>query len=412
MIFCKDCGNDWEIYGNSYERDSNKKIDYYCSFCGSKKCPNKIEPNNTEFNIENSETEVDSQEKILKKEKDKNLEITLSTDKIRTVQDLIRLSDIDCSVWELDRFSANSWESGDKYNYQIKGFWKKKNPSITSLEQSIKNIKPCVHISLEKRRRNGLLHEICIFDHHFGKYAWGQETGENYDLDIAKKRFVEAVSELSLYETSPEKILFPIGNDILHINTDSNMTYKGTIQDVDTRLVKVFRFAFESIVDSIYTLSKIAPVDVLWVGSNHDLESSYYLCFAIAQYFKNNENISVDISPKVRKCYTWGKNTIFFDHGEIKPEKLIQILSSEFSNEWCSAKYREVHAGHLHKKQEISFLTGDSFGSILYRRIPSLSGTDAWHYRNGFVGSNKAAQSFLWHKEDGQIACYQHNLRN
>ena len=410
-LICSNCNEDYHLVGKSYERD-NGKIDYWCTNCRSKKKPL------SQKKSEKKQTEI----KIKKEETKNTLHITCSSYNIKTLEDLISHSNIDTKIWEIDRFITNSWEttmSGKRSstnkdqtytNYQIKAWWKRKTPEIISLN-NLQYYKPEYHNISIKKYKNEILHEISIFDHHFGKFAWECESGENFDLKIAKKRFIDAIISLCKFEIKPNRILFPLGNDILHINNESNTTYKGTQQDVDTRLTKIFEFAYNTIIDSIFTLSSIAPIDIIWVGSNHDLNTSWFLCHSIAQFFKETDRVTINYSPKVRKSYIWGDNGIFFDHGEIKPDKLVNILSTEFAKDWGVVKWRECHAGHLHKKQEISYTTADTFGSLIYRRIPSLTGTDAWHYKNGFIGSPKAAQSFIWDKHEGQIANYTHNIK-
>ena len=415
-LICSNCMELWELVGREYIRE-NGKTDYFCTNCKSKR-KWQTEP---EVGI----SEEDPDKLSLKQEETKDtLHITANSYSLRTLEDLERHSEIDTSVWEIDRCITNSWEVTSKIkvgnaeepqtftNYQIKAWWKRKSPKESALESFIQNIEPCVVPLPGTTNDNGLLHEICIFDTHFGKYAWKPETGENYDLKIAKNRFCEAVTSLSGKVVKPERILFPVGNDILNINTDKNTTYSGTQQDVDSRLIKIFEAAFEAISDSIFTLSKYAPVDVVFVPSNHDKESGYYLCFALYQKFQGYDNITVDISPKLRKAYEWGDSVIFLDHGELKPEKLVNILSTEFDKEWGGKTTREVHAGHLHKKQEISFQSVDEINGLVYRRIPSISSTDAWHYKMGFIGAKKAAQSFVFDKHDGLVMYFNHNIKD
>ncbi len=38
---------------------------------------------------------------------------------------------------------------------------------------------------------------------------------------------------------------------------------------------------------------------------------------------------------------------------------------------------------------------------MVFRILPSLCGTDSWHYRNGFSMSRKATQSYLYSYEYG-----------
>ena len=61
----------------------------------------------------------------------------------------------------------------------------------------------------------GLLHELDMPDLHFGKLAWAEETGQDYDIQIAAQSARDAFTELLGYvEHFPvSKILVSLGND-------------------------------------------------------------------------------------------------------------------------------------------------------------------------------------------------------
>lgn len=40
-------------------------------------------------------------------------------------------------------------------------------------------------------------------------------------------------------------------------------------------------------------------------------------------------------------------------------------------------------------------------GGIIFRNLGSVTGTDAWHYEQGYVGAVKKHQSFIWDYEKG-----------
>jgi len=43
----------------------------------------------------------------------------------------------------------------------------------------------------------------------------------------------------------------------------------------------------------------------------------------------------------------------------------------------------------------------DTYGGVVVRTIPSLVGTDYWHFTKGFVATSKTAQFFVWNKNYG-----------
>ena len=72
-------------------------------------------------------------------------------------------------------------------------------------------------------------------DIHIGKYANSEETGEEYNIPIAVSRVIEGVQGLINKSKgfSIDRVLFCIGNDILHVDNVYNTTTKGTPQDCD-----------------------------------------------------------------------------------------------------------------------------------------------------------------------------------
>ena len=82
--------------------------------------------------------------------------------------------------------------------------------------------------------------EISIPDAHFGKMAWDKESGESYDLEIAEERYTNAINYiLSMVDHKTiDEIIFPIGNDMINIDSRNNETFAGTRQDSDSRFFK------------------------------------------------------------------------------------------------------------------------------------------------------------------------------
>jgi len=149
--------------------------------------------------------------------------------------------------------------------------------------------------------------------------------------------------------------------------------------------------------------AQIAPVKILWIPGNHDPETSYYLCHTLKSYFRSNPNISVDVGPASRKYILYGINCLMFTHSpKIKSKTgLPLIMAGEQPEMWAKSKHREIHTGHYHIAREIDYFAADTYGPVRVRVLPSLTGTDAWHYEHGFVNTAKAAEAYLWNKTDG-----------
>lgn len=354
--------------------------------------------------------------------------------KIRTLEDALRASKVDLKTWEVERFVINSWEvtigrkNNDKVrpgtftNYQVKAWLRRKTPSAmeVSIEKLLARIqdlsKPAKRSSKPTVKSRFML-EISLFDAHFGLLAWQRETGDNYDLNIAETSYEETMEDL-LEKTSgakPEKILLPFGNDFFHVNNPEGVTPAGgNILDVDGRLPKVFETGERALIRAVNRCAQVAPVHILWIPGNHDPQTSYFLCRVLKAHFHANKNVFVDVEPPARKYVRFGINLIGFTHGnEERHSDLPTIMAGEQRDIWSRIKHCEWHVGHLHKKKETRYSAGDTFGGVSVKILPSISGTDAWHFKKGYVKGKRMAEAFLWDYDRGLAATFcSENLRN
>jgi len=359
----------------------------------------------------------------------KGLLTTRSLD-IKTLADALRVSKVDLKVWEVERYVCNSWEvtmgsvktgteRAETYtNYQVKVWLRRILPTVleTAMERLLKRLemgkfgKQKTEIKKPEPGARRYLLELSLMDAHFALLAWNRETGDDYDLKEAERSYAVTVEDL-LVKTAgcqPEKILLPIGNDFFHVNNPEGMTPRGhNILDVDGRLCKVVEVGERAIIQAIQRCLHVAPVQVLWIPGNHDPETSYFLCRTLKAYFAANPDVVVDVSPPPRKYFRYGCNLIGFTHGnEERHGDLPTIMATERREDWSACRHFEWHVGHVHKKRETRYSAGDTYGGVQVKTIPSISGTDAWHFKKGYVKGNRIAQAFLFDFERGPVATY------
>jgi len=339
---------------------------------------------------------------------------------IRTVEDALRYAEVDTDVWEPYRSVINKWEMGFKDaegEAQTQALWQVKvwlrRRVRTALEDALEALIGRMHTApprrYKPRKRTGKrMVEVALYDLHFGMLAWAPETGENYDTRIAREVTGEAVAEIARRTAGlgVEYYLFPIGNDLFHVNDPSGLTpMSKNVLDVDSRLPKIIEEAGMALRDAVETLAAIAPVKLIWVPGNHDPQTSYWMLRELAAYYGSNRRVEVDTSPRPRKIERYGVNLIWFLHGSdlarSNEKALAGLFASEAAHLWEPNQYREIHRGHTHKKNELWFVGAETYGGVVVRTIPSLVATDAWHFSKGFVGTTKMAQYFVWNKQYG-----------
>jgi len=361
-------------------------------------------------------------------------------DHIKTLDQLLSVCEVDTKTWKVKDYTVNKWdvtaiineEARTYQNFQVKARLEKSVMDVRERKvgeiflDMIKNYKPPLPVleyipsKLSDDVENNLL-EISIFDLHIGKLAWGGETFENYDTKIARERFLTSITKL-LYRAGGfqySRILFPIGNDFFNSDNLLNTTTKGTQQDEDLRWQKTFNIGVRLLVDAINLLKQMGvPVDVVVIPGNHDFERSYYMGKYLEAWFNNDPQIYINNGASPRKYYRFGNVLLGLTHGsEEKESSLPMLMATDIESKpmWSETKFHEWHLGHIHRKRNIKYelnktreLNEDLGVTIRY--LSSLTGTEEWHHKKGFVGSTKAADAFVWNHEFGLVAHLNTNI--
>ncbi len=361
-------------------------------------------------------------------------------DHIRTLDQLLAICEVDPDIWKVKDYLVNKWDvtswrnkqAETVQNFQVKARLERLVEMVKAksageiFAEMVMDYEPPVFECTPRQypigTENNLL-EISIFDLHIGKLAWGGETYENYDVKIARERFLSALEKLIQRASGfpYSRILFPVGNDFFNSDTIYNTTTKGTPQDEDLRWQKTFKIGTKLLVDAINLLKQTgAPVDVLVIPGNHDFERSYYLGEYLDAWFNNDPIVNIDNGASPRKYYVFGNVLLGFTHGsEEKESSLPLIMASDITSKpyWSETKFHEWHLGHIHRKRNISYSVVDNKNNVLnedlgvtVRYLSSLTGTEEWHHKKGFVGAIKAADAFVWNEEYGLVAHLNTNL--
>ena len=309
-----------------------------------------------------------------------------------------------------DIVSVKHWQSASgEYRFSIvtkEDLGIDENQIIESISNFVDRYSPVYKTPRKRKNANHLL-VINPADIHIGKYAHNLETGNNYDVETACMRVLEGLEGLIVKAEGfdIEKVLFCIGNDVLHVDNVYNTTTKGTRQDVDGKWWMHFEFALGLYVKCIEILREVAPVDVIHSMSNHDYQSGFHLAHALKSWFRNDKVVDFDISVAHRKYYQYGDNLIGLEHGDgAKMDNLPLLMAQEKPEMWSDTKYRYWYLHHLHHKVKHKWRDAKDFIGVTVEYMRSPSGTDSWHARKGFSGVPKAVEGFIHEKSGGQVA--------
>lgn len=273
-------------------------------------------------------------------------------------------------------------------------------------EELTKAVKP-LSIKYTKAAPTGdMALEIMLTDHHFGKIPYSYKA-EDWSLENSKAEYLKAIEfHVSKAPKEVSTLILPIGNDLLHINSNTGSTKKGTPMEYSANYHHLYAFVRDCVAGSIVSLSKRFNIKVVIVPGNHDEDACYRLGDYLEGLFDGNDRVDVNNTGHDRKYIQWGDSIIMWTHGEkVKLEKLHDSFSVDVPQMNALAKYRYVHTGHLHKNQRIDTFRKtmkDEYLGTEAEVCPSLSPTDNWHFENMYTGGQRRCKAFLYALKGGK----------
>lgn len=245
-----------------------------------------------------------------------------------------------------------------------------------------------------------------IPDLHLGMFAWGFETGEDYDVKIASKLALDNVTRLvSRTPESGEAVLLILG-DFFHSNDAKAATpASGNRLDVDGRWQKVFRAGVVLALDLVRIVSsKHKHLEVVVLPGNHDPDSSMSLAVTLGVYYSNNHKITVWDKPSIAWYRRFGRTLLGSTHGHtMKAQAMANMMAADCPREWGESDFCYMYSGHIHqpKLQEVGRVRVESFAS------PAAK--DAYAHTYGFRNSRSLTAITVSSKQ-GEILRQQINI--
>lgn len=247
---------------------------------------------------------------------------------------------------------------------------------------------------------DSLLTVYPIGDAHIGMLSWKDETGENYDLEIAESLHCSAM-EMLVEMSPPSKIglVLDLG-DFLHFdNFDAVSSRSGHSFDADGRYPKMAAVAVRTIRRCVeLALSKHEKVIVMCLQGNHNDVGAVMMSIALKHIYENEPRVKVDDGPSVFKYLRHGKVLLGAHHGHTcKADRLPGVMATDRAKDWGDTTYRYWLMGHVHHQslKDYAGVTVESF------RI--LAAKDAWANSGGYRAP-RDMKSITYHKEFGEVS--------
>ncbi len=244
-----------------------------------------------------------------------------------------------------------------------------------------------------------LLATYMMGDPHIGLYAWAEETGNSFDLEIAERTLVNAADHLVSVAPAARQALVVNVGDFYHSDNSFNRTTRsGHALDVDTRWAKVLRVGIRTmrrIIDR--ALEKHETVRVINAIGNHDDHSAVMLSVALSQFYERDERVEIDTSPSKFHWHRFGANLIGVTHGDtVKAADLPGVMACDRAKDWGETLHRYWICGHIHHD------TVKEYAGVTVETLRTMAARDNWSHAAGYR-SGRDMKVDVYHREYGRI---------
>lgn len=252
----------------------------------------------------------------------------------------------------------------------------------------------------KKKSKEDLMNVVPIGDHHFGMLSWEPETGQDYDLDIAKHDLCAAFDYLISQAPPAEVTLIISLGDFFHTDSYEGTTQSGHILDMDSRLPKMVQVGVASMRQAITTsLTKSKTVEVICTLGNHDRVLSMALAVLLSHVYEKEPRVIIHDQPTWRHYRRWGKTLIGVTHGDKAGKKtadLPGIMATERPEDWGETEFRYFFRGHTHTEARTEYR------GCITEVFRTLAGADSYTTAGGWI-SGRDLKLLTMSKQYGEV---------
>lgn len=234
-------------------------------------------------------------------------------------------------------------------------------------------------------RSTDIIPWINIGDGHLGMLAHEAETGANFDLEIAERELCAAIGLLIDETPACERLVINDLGDMTHrenragetTHSRNKLDCAGTFDQMIETYSRVMHF----IVDK--ALTKAQVVDFIGNKGNHDDTNQAWMGVVLRASYGHTGRVNVLGNQGRFIGYRMGNTLVMSHHSDTcKAERLVEVMSDEFAEDWGETTYRYIDTGHLHHA-----FTRKEHGGARVECWNTLAPKDAWAAWAGHRGA-------------------------
>lgn len=223
---------------------------------------------------------------------------------------------------------------------------------------------------------------INIGDAHLGMLAHEAETGANFDLKIAERELTTAVAMLMENLPMVERLVINDLGDFTHYENMEGVTQQsGHALDFDGRfpkMIKVYSRLMRTLID--LALTKAQNVDVIVNQGNHSRTNDIWMAELLRVAYGDSGRVNVLNNDDVFIGYRMGRTFVMTHHSDkAKPNRLAQVMATDFRRDWGEADYCYIDIGHIHHN-----MVSKEHPGVQIESFNILAPKDKWAHEGGY----------------------------
>jgi hypothetical protein len=241
---------------------------------------------------------------------------------------------------------------------------------------------------------------VNLGDAHIGMLAHAAEVGESFDLKIAEREVLGAISLLIDEMPSCERVVLnDLGDGTHYENMSATTEASGNVLDFDSRfpkMIKVYVRVLRFIIEKLSTKARF--IDVIINQGNHSRTNDFWAAELVRAVYEGNERIHVLNNESVFIPYRMGNTFVMVHHSDkCKPARLAQVMATDFAKDWGETEHRYIDIGHVH-----SHMVSKEHPGVFIESFNNLAPNDRWAHDAGYR-SRKSITVVLRSRTYGEI---------
>jgi hypothetical protein len=139
-------------------------------------------------------------------------------------------------------------------------------------------------------------------------------------------------------------------------------------------------------------------VELVVKPGNHDRDAYLAILFAMAERYRSEPRVSVDMNPSEFWAYQFGAVMLAAHHGDKgKAQRMVLYLADAFPEMWGTTSYRFLWTGHLHHHKS------EDIGGVQWEQSRAVTAKDSYAASHAY-SARAELQAITYHRERGEIS--------